>query len=253
MIASLPMYDRPETRGAYDRLWARIRDDLRARSPNGKSAPETLTHGANPWDHWQSPDLILSQTCGLPFRSALHPNVSLVGTPDYGLPGCRPGFYNSVLVMNAKTRTTDPEDWCDLTLAINDPRSQSGWAAPLTFMKTRGLDFAGTLETGSHQSSARAVAAGKAGIAAIDAQTWRMIRRWDAFAADLSEVARTPETPGLPLVTRQQKAVPYLRSAFAHALATLSAEDAAILDIKGLITIAPEAYLAVPTPGPSAK
>ncbi|MBT8459543.1 MAG: PhnD/SsuA/transferrin family substrate-binding protein [Boseongicola sp.] len=248
MIASLPMYDRPETRGAYDRLWTRIRDDLRAAWGAKTPLPETLSHDVNPWDHWQSPVLLLSQTCGLPFRSALHANVTLIGTPDYGLPGCRPGYYNSVLVMNAKDATTDPEGWRNLTLAVNDPRSQSGWAAPLTFMKARGLDFASTLETGSHRNSALAVAKGQADIAAIDAQTWRMIQRWDAFAEVLSEVTRTAETPGLPLITRQPAHLRSLQATIRHHLTNLPAEDASILNTKSLITIAKEDYLAVPTP-----
>ncbi|MFN3646541.1 MAG: hypothetical protein ACK4S2_08505, partial [Gemmobacter sp.] len=70
MQASLPMYDRPEVQAANDRLWAGIRDRLRAA---GLAAPETLVRGRWPlWDHWTAPDLVLSQTCGLPYRSRLH-------------------------------------------------------------------------------------------------------------------------------------------------------------------------------------
>ena len=248
MIASLPMYDRPETRGAYNRLWAAIRNDLRGLGPPALAPPETLAHDADPWDHWQSPDLLLSQTCGLPYRSVLHPNVTLIGTPDYGLPDCRPGFYNSVFVMRRKDARPDPADWRELTLAVNDPRSQSGWAAPLTFMKARNLTFAQTRETGAHRASAEAVADGRADIAAIDAQTWRMIQRWDACADALAEVARTPETPGLPLITRQPGHLTVLHRTISHHIAHLSADDAAILDLKGLITIAKQEYLTVQTP-----
>lgn len=257
MISSLPMYDRPETRAAYDRLWARIRDELtllwkdlpQVRYP----LPETLTHDGDPWDHWRNPGLVLSQTCGLPYRTVLHPNVTLIGTPDYGLPGCRPGFYNSVLVMQTQNARPDPTDWTHLTLAVNDTRSQSGWAAPLTFMDTLGLSFAGTRLTGSHQNSARAVAEGQADIAAIDAQTWRMIQRWDAWSDTLTEVARTTPTPGLPLISGQPDGRDDLHFATHHHFANLPAEDAAVLDVKGLITIAKEDYLAVPTPVSAVK
>lgn len=249
MIASLPMYDRPETRGAYDRLWTRIRDELRPLwSGRQSEIPDALTHDENPWDHWQSPDLFLSQTCGLPFRSVLHPNVTLIGTPDYGLTGCRPGFYNSVFVMNSKNARSDPSGWSHLTLAVNDPRSQSGWAAPLSFMKAHNLDFARALKTGSHRNSAMAVCEGRADIAAIDAQTWRMIQRWDAFADALREVARTPETPGLPLITHLHDGLSELRGVISHQLGALPDEDAAILDVKGLIAITKDDYLAVANP-----
>ena len=62
MIASLPMYDRPETAAANDRLWQGVRTRL-------GEGPEHLVRAGDPWEHWQSPDLLLSQTCGLPFRS----------------------------------------------------------------------------------------------------------------------------------------------------------------------------------------
>ena len=246
------MYDRPETRAAYDRLWTRIRSELTLLWMDlpqaGYPLPERLTHDGDPWDHWRDPGLVLSQTCGLPFRSVLHPNVTLIGTPDYGLPGCRPGYYNSVLVMQTKKARSDPTDWTGLTLAVNDTRSQSGWAAPLSFMQSLGLSFAGTRPSGSHQNSARAVADGEADIAAIDAQTWRMIQRWDAWSATLSEVARTPETPGLPLISGQPDGRNDLHFATSQTLANLPPEDAAALDIKGLVTISKDAYLAVHSP-----
>ena len=89
MIASLGMYDRPETAAANDRLWAGIRDGLRS---HGIAAPDTLTRGANAyWDAWTAADLVFSQTCGFPFRARLHDHVTLIGTPDYGLPDCPDG------------------------------------------------------------------------------------------------------------------------------------------------------------------
>ena len=77
MIASLGMYDRAEAQPANDRFWALIRDGMRAR---GLAAPDSLTRGAGAyWDAWQSPDLILSQTCGFPYRAKLHDKVTLIG------------------------------------------------------------------------------------------------------------------------------------------------------------------------------
>jgi len=93
MIASLGMYDRPETMAANDRLWALVRDGLRAR---GIAAPEALTRGAGAyWQAWEDPALVLSQTCGFPYRAKLHGKVTLVASPDYGLQGCPPGYYCS--------------------------------------------------------------------------------------------------------------------------------------------------------------
>ena len=81
------MYDRAEAQASNDRLWALIRDGMRA---EGLAAPDALTRGAGAyWDAWQAPDLTLSQTCGFPYRARLHGHVTLIGTPDYrrrGLP-----------------------------------------------------------------------------------------------------------------------------------------------------------------------
>ena len=87
MIASLGMYDRAETHAANDRLWAGICDRLRGA---GVAAPQSLTRGEGAyWPAWQSPELIFSQTCGFPFRARLQGRVQLVGTPDFGVEGCR--------------------------------------------------------------------------------------------------------------------------------------------------------------------
>ena len=93
MIASLGMYDRAETAGPNDRFWAQIAMALRAQ---GLTAPEVLTRGpAAYWPAWEAPSLVLSQTCGFPFRARLRDRVALVATPDYGIEGCPAGYYAS--------------------------------------------------------------------------------------------------------------------------------------------------------------
>lgn len=128
MIASLGMYELSGMAGANDRLWALIRDGLRAR---GIAAPDGLTRGEVAyWDAWQSPDLVLSQTCGFPYRARLHDKVTLIGTPDYGLPGCPPGHYCSVFVARKDDPRVTLDQFDGTALAYNEPLSQSGWAAP---------------------------------------------------------------------------------------------------------------------------
>ena len=60
-------------------------------------------------------------------------------------------------------------------------------------------------------------------------------------------------TPGLPLISGQPDGRDDLHFATHHHFANLPAEDAAVLDVKGLITIAKEDYLAVPTPVSAVK
>lgn len=247
MIAALGMYDRPETAGANDRLWAGIRDRLRSA---GLAAPDSLTRGEGAyWPAWQSPDLLLAQTCGFPFRARLHGHVTLVGTPDYGLPDCPPGYYSSVLIA----RADDPRLLPDLAaarFAFNDGLSQSGWAAPQNHVAAMGLRFRPTVETGAHRASAAAVAEGRADIAAVDAVTWALMRRWDPVVAGLREVARTAPTPGLPLITAAGRDPAPLAAAVAGAIGDLSSDDRDTLHLRGLAHIPAARYLAVPTPPP---
>ena len=245
MIASLGMYDRAETAAANDRLWAAIRDGLRAR---GIAAPQALTRGdAAYWPAWEAPDLVLSQTCGFPYRARLHGKVTLIGTPDYAVQHCPPGHYRSVFVV----RTDDPRALADFDgqrLAYNEGLSQSGWAAPQTHAAALGLRLRPGLCTGGHRLSALAVAEGRADLAALDAVTWEMLRRWEPAAAGLRVLAATAPTPGLPLIAAPGADAEATFAAVAEAIAGLSAQDRDLLQLRGLVRIAPEAYLAVPTP-----
>jgi ABC-type phosphate/phosphonate transport system substrate-binding protein len=246
MIASLPMYDRPETAAANDRLWAAIRDRMRA---GGLAAPDALTRGAEDlWPQWTAPDLILSQTCGFPYRARLHGRVTLIGTPDFGVEGVPPGHYCSVFVARAEDPRADLGAFDGARFAYNEAMSQSGWAAPQTHAAALGLRLRPALCTGGHRLSALAVAEGRADIAAIDAVTWRMLRRWDPVAAGLREVARTAPTPGLPYIAAAGADGARLFAIIAEAIAAMPPEDRDATGIRGLTAIPAARYLSVPTP-----
>jgi ABC-type phosphate/phosphonate transport system substrate-binding protein len=246
VIASLGMYDHPKAQASNDRLWALIRDGMLA---EGLQAPATLTRGtAAYWPAWASPDLLLSQTCGLPYRARLHGHVTLIGTPDYEVDGCPPGHYNSVFIARLNDPRQDLTDFDNATLAFNEDLSQSGWAAPQNHARELGLTLRPALRTGGHLLSARAVTENRADIAAIDAVTWSMIRTWEPFAANLKPIAATAPTPGLPYIAAKGADAPRLFRVIAAAIAALPAHDRDILRLKGLIALPPQAYLAIPTP-----
>lgn len=247
MIASLPMYDWPELIPAHDAFWDRIRGAL---AEAGTPAPDSLDRRTGLWDAWQHPDLLLGQTCGMPYRTRLHGHVRLVGTLDYGLPDSPAGFYYSELVVRADESAPLP-DITRLRLAYNSGDSQSGWAAPQNFAALGGERFTRTLATGAHRESALAVAEGRADIAALDAVTWRLIRRYmPDVASALRVMTRTDPTPGLPLITALTRDAGQIAAAVESAIASLAESTRQDLGLKGIAQIPATAYLAVPTPPP---
>jgi ABC-type phosphate/phosphonate transport system substrate-binding protein len=246
MIASLGMYDFGPAMAANDRLWVLLRGGLRAR---GLTAPETLTRGeAAYWPAWEAPDLLLSQTCGYPFRARLQGRVTYVGTPDYGVDGCPPGHYRSVFVARADDPRAEVAAFDGARFAYNEALSQSGWAAPQVHAARLGIRLVPVLPTGGHQRSAAAVADGRADLAALDAVTFSLMRDVDPVCRALKVVGLTDPTPGLPLITAAGRDPAPLFDAMGKAIAALSPEDRAILRLKGLVRIAEASYLAVPNP-----
>lgn len=246
MIASLGMYDFGAAVAANDRLWALVRDRL---SKAGIDAPKALTRGeAAYWPAWEAPDLLVSQTCGYPFRARLHDRVAYVGTPDFGVEGCPPGYYRSVFVARADDPRTTLADFDNAPFAYNEALSQSGWAAPQVHAAGLGLRLLPVVQTGGHQLSAHAVANGRADIAALDAVTWDLLQREDAVTKALRVIDLTVPTPGLPYITALGGPAEVIHDAMASAIAALSAEDRAALRLKGIVRIPKAAYLAVPNP-----
>ena len=96
-ISTLEMYDRLETNKANQEFYSKISQQLIMQKIN---APETLTNAKDQLKLWKSKDLFFSQTCGLPYKMFLHNKVTLIGTPDYGVKGCEPGYYNSVFAVS---------------------------------------------------------------------------------------------------------------------------------------------------------
>lgn len=240
MTAMLGMYDMPALQPANDRFWSLIRTHL-------GEGPEHLTRDRDFWDIWKDPELVFAQTCGMPYRTRLHGEVQLVGTPDYGLPGCPPGHYCSIFVG----RVDDDRDLEKLvtgTFAYNEALSQSGWAAPVVHLSDLGLAPSSLLETGGHALSAQVVAEGRADLASLDALTWTLLTEHTDLGDKLRQVTTTKPTPVLPYITSNGQDAGRIGQAVRAAIDNLSPEDRQALHIHGLIDIAAEDYLAVPNP-----
>lgn len=244
-LAVLPMYDRPEIRAATDRFWTALAEALRA---EGLEAPDALDRERPVREAWLDPGLVLGQTCGLPYAQHLSGRVTLVGAPDYGIADCPPGHYCSVLVARASDPRRVLADFAGARAAFNEPGSQSGHAALLIAtapLARNGRFFAEWVRTGGHRASAQAVAEDRADLAALDAESWRLMQRHDDFAAGLKEIGQTPPTPTLPFITAHADPQPVAR-AVERAIAGLDDRTRRALDLRGFVRFAPQDYAPLP-------
>jgi ABC-type phosphate/phosphonate transport system substrate-binding protein len=216
-VAALPMYDWPERRHEVDAEWAALRDALRAR---GINAPESLTRrnadlpgysGDLPDELdlptlWQHPNLLFAQTCHGPLELWLR-GVRVVGQEDYsGIEGGEGELYSSAIVMREKSRPDAA--LMDLLrgkrLAYNAPDSLSGYLALRRDLEVQGSGlhiFSALIETSGHRNSIRAVAEGRADVAAIDCRSWKLAQRFEPTVQALEVVGWTSRRRGLPYIT----------------------------------------------------
>lgn len=245
MIASLPMYLRPETRPAHAAFWALTRDALR---DHGCAAPDALSHDAPIHATWGRADLVLGQICNLPYNLHFHDTVQRIGASDYALPNAEPGQYYSLFVVRADDTRSTPAAFKDAKIAINEADSHSGWGAPWGYAHAHGFTWTRAVETGSHAKSAAAIAAGHADIAAIDAVSWRLIQRYDTCAQRLRVIGRTAASPGQTLITARANDPAPIRRAVTQALVALPQTHSQTLLLRAIVPLEDAAYDTVARP-----
>jgi ABC-type phosphate/phosphonate transport system substrate-binding protein len=185
----------------------------------------------------------------MPYRNILHGKVQLVGTPNYDLPNCLPGHYFSAIVVRKNDTRLLLKDYDQAVLAYNMEASQSGYAAPLNHAAAQGIHFPNRVESHGHLKSAELVVSGKADIAAIDAVTWMLIERHEAFASKLRVLERTtPTTPALPLITSLALDADQIFDAVKQAIQDLSQDMRDDMLLKGIVKIPASEYLKIPNP-----
>ena len=158
---SLPMYDLPELRGEHAALLRTIASHLPL-APSGlkavvdAAAAVKTSHASHPASHsastasldqgrtaallWDTPDLIMTQMCGLALydrRDAENDaervdaeQLIVLGTPRYLATGCVPGYYQAWIVVRASDANngtyTSLADLAGARVAVNHLDSFSG-------------------------------------------------------------------------------------------------------------------------------
>jgi ABC-type phosphate/phosphonate transport system substrate-binding protein len=251
-IATLPMYN---VTPRHDALWrALLRDALDAFANAG--GPADVAVPDEPFDDlhalWRRDDLLLSQTCGYPYRMlGLRDAVRLVATPVFDADGCNGARYSSVLVVSARVHAggaTTLAACRGLRAAFNGHDSHSGMNAFRHAVAPHAHDgrFFGSVEAvGSHLNALRALAAGDADCAAIDCVTFAYVR--DALPELLEGIrviGTTAFAPGLPFIASralEDTHVAALQDALDGAVAA-DAERARVLRLKGFERLSPADY-----------
>ncbi|MBB3259462.1 ABC-type phosphate/phosphonate transport system substrate-binding protein [Paraburkholderia bannensis] len=251
-IAALPMYN---VTPQHDALWrALLRDTLAAFSQSGGPREVDLP-AAIPDDLltlWRRPDLLLSQTCGFPYRMlGVADSVNLLATPAFDAEGCEGGFYRSTIVVSARAWDTGAVSLAacrGLRAACNGQDSHSGMNAlrhAVAPLARDGRFFSSVAWVGSHLNALRALSAGEAEVAAIDCVTLAYVR--DALPErlrDIRSIGMSAAAPGLPFIASrnlpdQQAAL--LRDALDTACAADS-QRARTLRLRGFVRLAAADY-----------
>ncbi len=241
-IATLSMYDWPETRASLERFWNLIAEELRH---TDLPTPGILHHVEDQMPLWTSPELVIGQTCGWPYVNSLRDSVVPFARFDYGLDGCPPGTYRSVYIGQNASDSRYLEDAQTLqtcpSVAINGDDSQSGFHV---FSEISGKPTTLAIAeqqrvlTRAHRNSVKAVANGDAQIAAIDAVAFELAKRFENAAVNAVQIlGHSIPKPGLPLITsnRHAESKDQLFDAVSNAHAKLSKSDLDTLLIKEVL------------------
>jgi len=207
MIADLSMYDWPAMRAETDAFWDRVRNALEA---SGVAAPKRLARNPKVEASWADPDLLIGQTCGMPFVCGQCGDARVFARPDYGLADARDGFYRSVILVRADDAAAGPEAVLaqrGRRVAVNEWRSFSGHIALRAYLARLRAGatepfFGAAVLSGRHAESAAMVARGDADVAALDSVAWALLCEHEtAIARRLAVLDVTLEAPALPFIT----------------------------------------------------
>ncbi|GHD51552.1 phosphate ABC transporter substrate-binding protein [Thalassobaculum fulvum] len=204
-VAALAMYDLPELRAATDSWWHAIARALRAEGL--ADVPPALDRARPVQTIWRDPALLLTQTCGYPLMHEFADVLSAVAVPSYAAEGCAAGRYRSAFVVRDDDPAVGLADLRGRRAAANGPDSQSGCnvlRAAVAPLAGAGRFFGAVVWSGAHRASAAAVRTGAADIAAIDAVTFALLRRYAPAEVDgLRVLDWSAEAPALPYATRR--------------------------------------------------
>jgi ABC-type phosphate/phosphonate transport system substrate-binding protein len=252
-IAALPMYNVTPQHGL---AWRALLRDALAAFARASGGVEEATILDEPFGDltalWRRDDLLLSQTCGFPYRVLdLASAVHLIAAPMFEAEGCDGPRYCSAIVVSAAAwarGATSLAACRGLRAAANGEDSHSGMNAlrhAVAPHASEGRFFASVAWTGSHRASLHALATGLADVAAIDCVTLALLRdSGPAWLADVKVIGTTASAPGLPFIASRkldERQAALLRDALDTAHAA-DPERARLLRLRGFARLVRKDY-----------
>jgi len=204
MQAAYPMYNQAETQPWVNQWWQALATQLESM---GIDAPTQLTQPDDYYQHWLSPELLISQTCGYPLTHDLAGKVQYLITPCYDTPHNQDAYYCSLVLVQENSTVQTFADLKGASYAYNSLDSQSGYNCLYPLLAKQGTDkhqdyFGNMLASGGHRQSIAMVQSGQAETCAIDSITYALLaKHMPAAVAGLRLVMTTPLVPGLPFIT----------------------------------------------------
>ena len=198
-VASIAMYPFAHLRDAQESLWAGVLRHL----ADAADAPEALDFDTELHSAWHRPDLLLGQACGWPLVTELDGVVDVVGTFAVDVPfASADGHYRSVLVARKPIGLAEWKPTPDVHVARNSSDSLSGW---VSLCAAWGGVPQRVTDTGAHLESMRAIAAGRADVAMIDAVSFQFVIDQEPLVAGrVHIIGHGPTIPCLPLVMAKE-------------------------------------------------
>lgn len=210
------MYPFEPIRPAWEALWAAVHERARW-------TPATVVWADDVQARWRDPACVVGHACGWPVAGELRDRLHVVGAFSLALADADGHRYRSVIVADDE-RSLDARVLADTVAAASSDDSLSGWISLGVASTGAGTGWPGAIRwTGAHVDSVRAVRAGEADLASIDALSWEHISRCHPELVDgLHIIGRGPWVPSPPIVTpvsTPTARVEELRRAFTAAMA----------------------------------
>jgi len=204
------MYDFPEVQDSTEKLLAALVEALESCNETAHvQTPDSSVH-AELMKMWRSNDMVLSQSCGLPFMEELHQFVNVIGTPTWTDVSDEHGRYQTVIVVRESLDVSSVAELGGLRPVVSNTQSLSGWCslgvaiAEVTNDSSFVRPF---VQSGGHARSLQMLQDNNADFASIDAATFRLLKRHrPKLTNGLRLIGRGPVVPATPLHVSKTRA-----------------------------------------------